>query len=218
MGSEANWVGEGALRAAGGTDAVVASLQLLLPVPKPGATTQWALLCLPCLHPSSGSPLPPAGPLCGIPQLPALPVPVASCCGRPAPHLCAAGPCPVSPPASPRAPPHRSPPPAALAHAAHRWGAWEASTEAEALVVGHSGGGWNFRLVLLVMAWGPSSNVIYGEGWGGGQPRIELGVQDNKIQGLDTGAEFWIGESGLAEKERLVGVGGGVIGSEEGVF
>lgn len=32
--------------------------------------------------------------------------------------------------------------------------------------MGHSGGGWNFRLVLLVMAWGPSSNVIYGVGEG----------------------------------------------------
>lgn len=108
------------LRAAGGIDPVVLSLQLLLPVPEPGATTQQALLYLPRLHPATGPPLPPAGPLRGLSQLPALPVPAASCHRGPAPRLCAAGPCPVSPASSPHAPPHRHPPPAALAHAAHR--------------------------------------------------------------------------------------------------
>ncbi|XP_011896953.1 PREDICTED: probable palmitoyltransferase ZDHHC24 isoform X4 [Cercocebus atys] len=93
---------------------------LLLPVPKPGAATQRTLLCLPRLHPASGPPLPTAGPLRGLRQLPAVPVPAASCRRRPAPHLRAAGTCTVGPAASPHAPPHGCPPPASLAHAAHR--------------------------------------------------------------------------------------------------
>lgn len=144
-----------------GTDPKFPSLQLLLPVPKPGATAQRALLSLPHLRPASGPPLPPAGPLRGLSQLPALPVPAASHRGRPAPRLCAAGPSAVSPASSPHAPPHRGPPAAALAHAAHRWEPGSIRGEAEALVVGHSGGRRGFWPVLAI-PWGPTPSVICG--------------------------------------------------------
>uniref|UniRef100_G1SD06 Uncharacterized protein n=1 Tax=Oryctolagus cuniculus TaxID=9986 RepID=G1SD06_RABIT len=89
----------------------------------PGAAAQRALPCLPRLRPAPGPPLPPAGPLRGLPQLPALPVPAAPRRGRPAPRLRAAGPRAGSPAARPGAPAHGRAPAAALAHAAHRWGA-----------------------------------------------------------------------------------------------
>lgn len=67
-------------------------LGLLLPVPKPEATTQRALLRLAPLHPAPGPPRPPAGPPRALPQLPDLRVSAASRRRRPAARLCAAGP------------------------------------------------------------------------------------------------------------------------------